>query len=153
MKLNVHMHIRIPQIAEAAGQKNFCLKKDEFGNIHLDKRHAYYYQVQAQIFICGVEYCNFVVWTTRDLFVQQILPDQEFWENALSASSEFFSKCILPEIVGKYYTRPGCKAQAIPSSSTSSGDEDEEGPWCYCQQDLEGSTLIGRDNDLCKIRW
>lgn len=70
-----------------------------------------------------------------------------------SVSSEFFSKCILPEIVGKYYTRPGCEAQAIPSSSTSSGDEDEEGPWCYCQQDLEGSTLIGCDNNLCKIKW
>ena len=64
-------------IAEAAGQKNFCLKKDKFGKIHLDKSHAYYYQVQAQIFICGVEYCDFVVWTTRDLFMQRILPDQE----------------------------------------------------------------------------
>ena len=42
-----------------------------------------YYQVQTQIFIYGVEYCDFVVWTTRDLFVQQILPDQEFSENAL----------------------------------------------------------------------
>ena len=40
--------------------------------------------------------------------MQQILPDQEFWENALSAASEFFSKCILPEIVGKCYTRPAC---------------------------------------------
>ena len=38
-----------------------------------------YYQAHSQIlFICGVEYCDFVVWTTRDLFVQQILPDQEF---------------------------------------------------------------------------
>ena len=70
-----------------------------------------------------------------------------------SASSEFFSKCILPEIVEKYHTHPGCEAQVIPSSSTSSGDEDEEGQWCYCQQDLEGRTLIGCDSDLCKIKW
>ena len=65
--------------------------------------------------------------------MQRILPDQEFWENALSAASEFFSKCILPEIVGKCYTRPVCDIQAIPPSSTSSGDEGEEGeegPWC-----------------------
>ena len=48
-------------ISEAVGQKNFCLKKDEFGKIFLDKSHAYYYQIQAQIFICGVEYCDFVV--------------------------------------------------------------------------------------------
>jgi len=29
-------------IAEAADQKNFCLKK-EFGKIHLDKSHTYYF--------------------------------------------------------------------------------------------------------------
>ena len=98
----------------------------------------------------GLEYCDFAAWTTRDLFVKQILPDQEFWEKTLSASSEFFSKCILPEIVGKYYTSPGCEAQAIPSSSTSSCDEDGEGPWCYSQQDLDGSTLIGCDNICAK---
>ena len=83
--------------------------------------------------------------------MQRILPDQEFWENALSVTTEFFSKCILPQTIGKYYTCPGCEAQAIPSSSTSSGDEEEEGPWCYCRQDLESSTLIGCDNDLCPV--
>ena len=43
-----------PTIAEAAGPKNFCLKNDKFGKTHLDKSHAYYYEVQAQIFIYGV---------------------------------------------------------------------------------------------------
>lgn len=140
-------------ISDAAGQKNCCLKKDENGDIYIDKSHAYYYQVQAQIFICGVEYCDFVVWTQKDLFVQRILPDQEFWENVLCTASEFFNKCILLEIVGKWYTRPGCEVQALPSSSTSSDDEDQEGPWCYCQRNMEGSLLIGCDNDACKIKW
>ena len=31
--------------------------------IHLNKKHAYYYQVQTQIFICEVAYCNFCVCT------------------------------------------------------------------------------------------
>ena len=92
-------------IAETAGQKNVCLKKDEFGKINLDKSNTYYYQVQAEIFIYGLAYCDFVVWT-RDLFVQRILPEQEIWENALSASSEVFSKCILPEIVRKVLYTP-----------------------------------------------
>lgn len=48
-------------IAEAAGRNNFSLKKDEFGKVHLDKSRAYYHQAQSQIFICGVEYCDFVV--------------------------------------------------------------------------------------------
>ena len=69
---------RNSKIAEAADQKNFCLKKDEFGKVYLDKSHAYYYQVQAQIFICGVEYCDFVVWTTRDLSCKEFLQTKSF---------------------------------------------------------------------------
>ena len=34
-------------ISDAVGQKNFRLKKDEFGKIYLDKSHTYYYQIQA----------------------------------------------------------------------------------------------------------
>lgn len=48
-------------IAEATGRNNFSLKKDEFGKVHLDKSRAYYHQAQSQMFICGVEYCDFVV--------------------------------------------------------------------------------------------
>ena len=141
------------KICDAAGQKNFCLKKDEDGNICLDTHHAYYFQVQAQIFICGVEYCDFVVWTTKDLFVQRILPDLEFWENAVCTTLELFNKCVLPELVGKWFTRPGCEAQAHPSCTSTDAEDDEEGPWCYCQRHLEGSTLIGCDNEACKVKW
>ena len=141
-------------ISDAAGKKNFCLKKDELGNIYLDKSHAYYYQVQAQIFICGVEYCDFVVWTMQDLFVQRILPDRELWANSVRAATEFFSTCLLPEMVGKCYTRPGCQVQTHIDSPSSTCDEDDvEGPWCYCQRHVEGSTLIGCDNDTCQIKW
>ena len=71
----------------------------------------------------------------------------------ICAATEFFSKCILPEIVGKCYTQARCGAQAIPPLPISSGDEDEEGSWYYCWQDLEGSTLIGCDNASCTIKW
>ena len=57
------------------------------------------------------------------------------------------------EIVRKCYTQARCGAQAIPPSPISSNDEDEEGSWYYCWQDLEGSTLIGCDNASCMIKW
>ena len=89
-------------ISDAAGKKNFCLKKDELGNIYLDKCHAHYYQVQAQVFICEVKYCDFVVYTTQDLFAAN-----SSW---LRASGQFttcchriFSKCLLPEKVAVIY--------------------------------------------------
>jgi len=36
--------------------KNFCLKKDADVTSHLDPDHAYYYQVQMQLFVCVINY-------------------------------------------------------------------------------------------------
>ena len=63
-------------LVAAAVESSFCLKYDDNGvDLCLDTVHAYYYQVQCQLFVTGVEYCNFVVWTTKDL---RVLPDNEF---------------------------------------------------------------------------
>ena len=58
-------------LVAAAADSSFCPKYDHNG-VHLcvDTVHAYYYQVQCQLFVTGVEYCDFVVWTTKELFVQ-----------------------------------------------------------------------------------
>ena len=41
--------------------KNSCLSEVD-GQISLDHCHAYYYQVQTQIFVCDVEYCDLCVY-------------------------------------------------------------------------------------------
>ena len=70
-----------------------------------------------------------MLWTTKDLFVQRILPDVEFWENAVSTTfKKLFNECVLPELVGEWFTRPGCEAQACPSSTSTDAEDDEEGP-------------------------
>ena len=56
---------------------SFCLKKDN-DLLYLDHTHHYYYQVQTQMFICNVEYCDFCVCTFPETnecspFVEQIL--------------------------------------------------------------------------------
>lgn len=56
----------------------FFLQHNSNGSLHLDLNHAYYYQVQAQLFVTDVEYCDFCVCTM----------------------------CVLPELLGKWYTQP-----------------------------------------------
>ena len=46
----------------ASKDKGFYLKKDE-SSLHLDHTHSYYYQVQTQMFVCNVDYCDFCVCT------------------------------------------------------------------------------------------
>ncbi|XP_078658592.1 uncharacterized protein LOC144903975 [Branchiostoma floridae x Branchiostoma belcheri] len=89
---------------DLASTGNFCLKKTN-DTVHLDHSHAYYYQAQAQIFICDVEYCDFVIWTNKGVYIERILPNEAFWNNIILKSKEFFDKAILPEIVGKWYSK------------------------------------------------
>ena len=102
------------------------------------------------------DYCDFIVWTVRDIHIERMNPDVVFWELALKKAKKFFSICILPELLEKWYTRP---SPLPPSQHTGDADElmdddeDERGPWCYCQTEIEGGKLIGCDNPKCKIQW
>jgi len=79
----------LPSSVSVTKDKTFCLKKtDEL--LTLDKEHMYYYQVQSQIFVCNISYCDFCVCTfTSDdpesgLYIECIYQDSSFWEDCLS---------------------------------------------------------------------
>ena len=81
-----------------AQHKNSCLEKVN-GHLQLRKSHSDYYQVQQQLFsVPGIKYCEFVVCAidgkkSMNLTVLRIYPDV-YWRT-----------CILPEILGRWYTR------------------------------------------------
>jgi len=61
---------------------DFCLQLVD--NTFLLKRgHRYYTQVQTQIFVTRSKYCDFVVWTYKDLVYVRVMPDVRFWESRL----------------------------------------------------------------------
>ena len=68
---------RFESIASAAANSDFCLNMttniDETQSLQLKKKtHRYYSQVQGQLPITERKWCDFVVYTTKDLFIQQI---------------------------------------------------------------------------------
>lgn len=71
----------------------------------LKKDNAYYYQVQAQLFISEKKYCDFIIWSTQSYFVQRIYPDNDLWLSMKETATKFFRKVLLPEILGKAFTR------------------------------------------------
>ncbi|KAJ4929158.1 hypothetical protein JOQ06_004777 [Pogonophryne albipinna] len=87
-----------------AGEQGFCLVNDG-GTVKLDRRHAYYHQVQAQLHVFDVDYCDFVVWTKNDLFVERIVRDVDLWDNIIPRVESFFRLCVLPEVLGQQLTR------------------------------------------------
>lgn len=81
--------------------RNFSEKKQRDGALVLSRSHSYYfYQVQGQLHITGRIICDFVVYTTKGIHVQEIRRDDAFWRAKMEPFLlRFYKDCILPEIV------------------------------------------------------
>ena len=74
LKSNVHLNSKIisPISDEALSDSHYCLQRDHDDAIQLSSKHLYYDQVQGQMAIIDVHYCDFICWTTKDIFVRSI---------------------------------------------------------------------------------
>ena len=168
-------------IESAADNPNFCLVKID-GKLHLDNTHAYYYQVQCQLYVCDVAYGDFCVCTFEKdeghnsysesgMHIERIYKDSVVWDECTLASERFFKTCLLPEIIGNWYTRPAVTTErnvidttistdVIASSSLNSSatledsaDLAQDQPtYCYCHKP-EKETMIACDNPDCPYEW
>jgi len=85
------------------GVKNSCLEEVD-AVLKLKTNHPYFCQVQTQMLVSGMDYCEFIVWTEQDLFVQHITPCTEMWQSIEQKSAAFFKTVVLPEHVGKHFS-------------------------------------------------
>ena len=131
------------------------------GQWTLKRDHTYYYQVQTQLNVTKLPYCDFVDWTEGGIAVERITVDTTFYQAVMEDLKHFFIYGMLPEIIGKWYTRKpvaDCNGVVpLPASSTRATDtaeqsEDYSKVWCYCSQPSFG-TMIMCDNSECSIQW
>ncbi|KAL4105323.1 hypothetical protein QTP88_020571 [Uroleucon formosanum] len=70
------------------------------GDLQLNKNHNYYYQIQGQLRVANKLSCYFIVWTPKDMFVEIITRDEDFWRNKMEKQLvEFYNCHLLHEIV------------------------------------------------------
>lgn len=131
------------------GVGSFCLERAD-GNLQLKRKHPYYYQIQLQIFVTKRSYCDFVVWTEEELHVERIALDEDLMTEVLPKAETFYKLCILPELLGKWFTRvqPG-KEQTLLQLDA---EENDDGSWCNCKEN-KGGKMIGCDNKTCTVKW
>ncbi|CAN8029964.1 unnamed protein product, partial [Ixodes persulcatus] len=82
---------------DVCADPKFCLKRVN-GCLSLKHDHMYFYQVQTQMAVCNVEYCDFVVWTTKDIHVERVFRDRAFWSQVLPKATLLFVHAVLPEL-------------------------------------------------------
>lgn len=84
-------------INDACMIAGFCLTKSNHDDtVSLNQDHQYYFQVQGQLLVTGAEFCDFVVFTKNDLFIQRIKPDVKFMQDMLDRLSDFYFQHIKP---------------------------------------------------------
>ena len=163
-------------IQSASDDRKFCLKKVN-GKLFLDHAHAYYYQVQCQLHVCDVSYADICVCTFAmdddqgaGIHIERIFKDTSVWNECKVASEQFFKTCLLPELMGNWYTRSTVTTSndttvTTDSASGTSSDNSvsvtlegadsgftDQLTYCYCHRPEEG-TMIACDNPDCPIEW
>lgn len=71
----------------------------------LEKNHELYYQVQLQINLISLKYCDLVLWSPKDFLTIRVESDFHFWETAMTKASTFHERVIMPELLGKFFTK------------------------------------------------
>ena len=98
--------------------------------------------------------CTFPQSSQEDmhLHIERITKDTTLWHECVEKATHFFRICILPELLGKFYTKSPRDALNDSALHQPSALCTNERPICYCQGPEEGK-MIGCDNPNCKIEW
>ena len=141
-------------LGEAAATDSTFFLDEVNGKLLLKRDHTYYYQIQLQMKLCETTHGDFIVWRENELVVERIQINEEFLTVALEKATKFFIYGILPEVLGKWYSRLShYQTTSTPQESASSGPTNvEKEVWCYCKSEKDGQ-LIGCDNEQCKVGW
>ena len=110
----------------------FYLFEDDNEELKLKTDHAYDYQVQMQMKFAHAQYCDFLVWRKTEFIIDRILPDVSFIDNALAKANTFVKTALLPELIGRWFT----KQQTItvrPTTQTTN--------LCLCTSTVETALL------------
>ena len=79
----------------------FCLGQVIYGP-QLRRDHHYYTQVQGEMAIMGLPWCDFVDWTGAKIykiFIERIIFDQDFVTAMMSKLVDFYCVNVVPTLV------------------------------------------------------
>ena len=86
------------EIAEQYGRK-FFMQRGEDGVLHLPTNHPYYAQIQGEMAILNVEWCDFVVYSKGTVIVDRIINDFGYWTLLSETLDNFYVQNVVPEIL------------------------------------------------------
>jgi hypothetical protein len=125
-------------VEEACSDPKFCLEENV-----LKQSHPYYTQIQTQMNVCDVNYCDFFLYLEKGSVLQRIPRDTAIWKDYTEKAEAVFRNGILPELLGKCFTR-------IPKISVQDNSNMEQ--YCYCKGTINGQ-LYPCANPDCELKY
>ena len=65
----------------------------------INKKHPCYFQMQHQMLVTGLSYCDFFVWSKNDFELVRVERDNELYAKLKDKLEKVFFQEILPELV------------------------------------------------------
>ena len=129
----------------AKTDKSFCMEYREDGKYYLKSDHAYYYQVQLQMLLANVDMCYFFVYGDPYSLCELIHKDIDFLMEKVPVATKFFVFSILPELIGRWYSKSQVAVPEIKSK------EDNIENVCTCQSIVDSKIIIC-SNKSCVVK-
>ena len=79
------------------------------------------------------------------MVIERIVPDYAHWQTVLPKLTTFWRRCILPEILGRWYTRK-CHLSLTQFSGVKADSV------CYCQEEKSGEETVTCSYKDCTIK-
>lgn len=123
----------------------FFLVEGDDGEIHLSTEHEYHFQIQGQLAVCDLYYCDFVCWTLCGLHYERVVADHDhFIEEVKPALDTFFVSVLLPRLLTGSMSGSTAMKQAAQAHIPDT--------YCWCNGKDEGK-MVACDNDSCERQW
>lgn len=92
--------------------------------------------------------------------LERIRCDEALWNVMAERAKDFHKLCIMPELVGKYYSRQQVLRPILPGKSDSTAVVSDNGTptsvtvkYCVCGGDDDGRRMIFCESENCEKQW
>jgi hypothetical protein len=100
MEVKCPFSARQMTIAQASNDiPNFQLQlsqSTDSSSYKLKETHDNYAQIQGQLLVTGADFCDYVIYTQRDIHIERIYPNNVFMNDMLNKLTEFYAGYVKP---------------------------------------------------------
>ena len=92
------LEIKCPDVLSVLEIKDGSIKRDgNSGQMHLNRNHMYYHQIQMQLAVTGLSCCDFFVWTENslDYHLETIRFDKDTWQTTKNKADMVYFEYFL----------------------------------------------------------